>query len=107
MPQTTTQEPGVLGKSEEELRAAFLAEVETIPGGEKLRKCIQCGTCTATCPVSGKFSWRMGGWLVVSRRLPPARFSGGSLRSTPATPSTKWPGRLATHPLVDKSSYGQ
>jgi len=52
MPQTTTQEPGVLGKSERELRAAFLAEVETIPGGEKLRKCIQCGTCTATCPVS-------------------------------------------------------
>jgi heterodisulfide reductase subunit C len=41
-----------LGKSEQELRAAFLAEVETIPGGEKLRKCIQCGTCTATCPVS-------------------------------------------------------
>jgi len=52
MTQATPQEPGVLGKSERELRAAFLAEVETIPGGEKLRKCIQCGTCTATCPVS-------------------------------------------------------
>lgn len=52
MADTLTQEPGVLGKSERELRAAFLAEVDTIPGGEKLRRCIQCGTCTATCPIS-------------------------------------------------------
>jgi len=52
MVEMMVSEPGVLGKSEQELRAAFLAEVDTIPGGEKLRKCIQCGTCTATCPVS-------------------------------------------------------
>jgi len=52
MAEVMAQEPGVLGKSEQELRAAFLAEVDTIPGGEKLRRCIQCGTCTATCPVS-------------------------------------------------------
>jgi len=47
--------------------------------------------------VCGKFSWRMRGWLAVSRRLPPAGSSGGSLRSTPATPSTKVPEKLATH----------
>jgi heterodisulfide reductase subunit C len=26
--------------------------VSNIPGGEKIRKCIQCGTCTGSCPVS-------------------------------------------------------
>ena len=34
---------------------------------------------------------------MVSRRLPPAGVAGGSLRSTPATPSTKLPGKLVTH----------
>jgi len=47
--------------------------------------------------VCGKFSWRMGGWPVVSRRLPPAGSSGGSLRWIPATPSTKLPGKLVSH----------
>jgi len=45
-------EPGVFDKSEQELRAAFLAEVDRIPGGERLRRCIQCGTCSGSCPVS-------------------------------------------------------
>ena len=44
--------PGVLSKSEEELRRAFLAEIDRIPGGSRLNRCIQCGTCTASCPVS-------------------------------------------------------
>ena len=44
--------PGVFGKTEQELHAAFLAEVDRIPGGERLRRCIQCGTCTGSCPVS-------------------------------------------------------
>ena len=44
--------PGVLAKGERELREAFLAEVERIPGGGRLNQCIQCGTCTASCPVS-------------------------------------------------------
>ena len=44
--------PGVLAKSERELREAFLEEVERIPGAERLHRCIQCGTCTGSCPVS-------------------------------------------------------
>lgn len=44
--------PGVLAKSERDLRAAFLAEVDRIPGAGRLNQCIQCGTCTASCPVS-------------------------------------------------------
>lgn len=44
--------PGVLSKTEHELRAAFLEEIERIPGGGRLNQCIQCGTCTASCPVS-------------------------------------------------------
>jgi len=44
--------PGVLSKNEKELRAAFLADIDRIPGAARLRQCIQCGTCTASCPVS-------------------------------------------------------
>jgi len=45
-------EPGVLPHSESELRKAFLREIDRIPGGGRLNQCIQCGTCTASCPVS-------------------------------------------------------
>jgi heterodisulfide reductase subunit C len=41
-----------MSRRESELRAAFLAEVETIPGGDRLRRCLQCGTCSGSCPVS-------------------------------------------------------
>ncbi|MDZ7269895.1 MAG: 4Fe-4S dicluster domain-containing protein [candidate division KSB1 bacterium] len=44
--------PGVLPLSEAELRHAFLAEVDRIPGGGRLNQCIQCGTCSGSCPVS-------------------------------------------------------
>jgi len=30
----------------------FLDEVYEIPGGEKIKDCIQCGTCSGSCPVS-------------------------------------------------------
>jgi heterodisulfide reductase subunit C/quinone-modifying oxidoreductase subunit QmoC len=30
----------------------FLDEVYHIPGGEKIKECIQCGTCSGSCPVS-------------------------------------------------------
>jgi heterodisulfide reductase subunit C len=45
-------EPGVLLKSERDLREAFLADIDRIPGAGRLNQCIQCGTCTASCPVS-------------------------------------------------------
>jgi heterodisulfide reductase subunit C len=37
---------------EAELRAAFWEQVDGIPDGFKIKKCLQCGTCTGTCPVS-------------------------------------------------------
>lgn len=49
---TLPAEPGVFAKTEQQLREVFLAEVDRIPGGERLRRCIQCGTCTGSCPVS-------------------------------------------------------
>ena len=48
----STKQPGVLSKKESELRSAFLYQVSNIPGGKKINRCIQCGTCTGSCPVS-------------------------------------------------------
>jgi heterodisulfide reductase subunit C len=44
--------PGVLPGTEAELRASFLAQVDRIPGGALLRRCLQCGSCTGSCPVA-------------------------------------------------------
>ncbi len=30
----------------------FLEEVHKIPGGEHIKRCVQCGTCSGSCPVS-------------------------------------------------------
>ncbi|MBU1626746.1 4Fe-4S dicluster domain-containing protein [bacterium] len=35
----------------EELESDFADEVASLPGGEKIRLCFSCGTCTAGCPV--------------------------------------------------------
>jgi heterodisulfide reductase subunit C len=35
-------------------RKSFVEEISVIPGGEAIRLCIQCGTCTASCPNAAK-----------------------------------------------------
>jgi len=45
-----SEEQGVIDVSK--LDAKFADEVISYPGGEHLRKCFACGTCTAGCPVS-------------------------------------------------------
>ena len=39
-------------KREAELRTAFWEQIKSIPRGDKIQECIQCGTCTGSCPVS-------------------------------------------------------
>jgi heterodisulfide reductase subunit C len=41
-----------LPRAEAELRAAFWNQVSSFPEGYKIKHCLQCGTCTGTCPVS-------------------------------------------------------
>ncbi|MCR4405223.1 MAG: 4Fe-4S dicluster domain-containing protein [Candidatus Acetothermia bacterium] len=40
-------------KFEAELDRAFARWATTVPGGERIRECIQCGACSAACPMSG------------------------------------------------------
>lgn len=44
--------PGVMNKRDSELRRIFLDQVAVVPAGERIKRCIQCGTCTGSCPVS-------------------------------------------------------
>jgi heterodisulfide reductase subunit C len=39
-------------QKEADLRAAFWDQVESFPEGDKIKLCLQCGTCTGSCPVS-------------------------------------------------------
>jgi len=39
-------------KSMEELNQIFLEDVYNIPEGENIKQCIQCGTCSGSCPTS-------------------------------------------------------
>jgi heterodisulfide reductase subunit C len=41
-----------MSSTEATLRAVFLDQVKNIPAGERIKRCIQCGTCTGSCPVS-------------------------------------------------------
>ncbi len=36
----------------QELLKTFWLQLRNIPGGLKIRRCLQCGTCTGSCPVS-------------------------------------------------------
>ena len=44
--------PGIMNRSDTELRTLFLEQVDAVPAGERIKRCIQCGTCTGSCPVS-------------------------------------------------------
>lgn len=44
--------PGQLIQHEAELKHQFLSHVEFVPEGDRIKQCIQCGTCTGSCPVS-------------------------------------------------------
>ena len=39
-------------KRQSRIDPGFADEIAAIPGGERLRECIQCGTCSAVCPLS-------------------------------------------------------
>ncbi len=41
-----------LPKRENELREAFWDQVSSFPEGDKIKRCLQCGSCTGSCPVS-------------------------------------------------------
>jgi len=44
--------PGVMSRGESFLRQTFLNQVSVVPAGERIKRCLQCGTCTGSCPVS-------------------------------------------------------
>lgn len=52
MVHATNSLPGLITRTEAELRQIFLKQIEAIPAGERIKRCIQCGTCTGSCPVS-------------------------------------------------------
>ena len=52
MTHSTNSLPGLLTPPEAELRQVFLKQMDAVPGAELIKRCIQCGTCTGSCPVS-------------------------------------------------------
>ncbi len=44
--------PGKLADPEKRLRDTILRESALLPGAERLARCLQCGRCTGSCPVS-------------------------------------------------------
>jgi heterodisulfide reductase subunit C len=43
--------------TEKDLGAELLRRVRELPHGEKINECIQCGTCSASCPTSGAMEY--------------------------------------------------
>jgi len=52
---------------EKTLANTFVEEVSAIPGGEGVRLCIQCGTCTGSCPSAAKWEYTPSGIIAMIR----------------------------------------
>ena len=50
-----------------EKRKNFVEEISAIPGGEGIRLCIQCGTCTASCPNADKMEYTPSEIIALAR----------------------------------------
>lgn len=48
----TIKIPFFMSRNEAELRQIFFEQVKKVPTGERIKRCIQCGTCSGSCPVS-------------------------------------------------------
>lgn len=46
---------------------SFVEEISVIPGGEGIRLCIQCGTCTASCPSADRWEYTPAGIIAMVR----------------------------------------
>jgi heterodisulfide reductase subunit C len=68
-----TPRSGAFDLAEEVLRREFLEQVANIPGGRRISRCLQCGTCTGSCPVAYAMD--------LSPREVIARFRAGDIRS--------------------------
>lgn len=47
--------------------ATFIDEICTIPGGEDIKVCIQCGTCTASCPNAERMDYSPSHLIAMAR----------------------------------------
>ncbi|MHA1302964.1 MAG: 4Fe-4S dicluster domain-containing protein [Candidatus Heimdallarchaeaceae archaeon] len=45
-------EDGRIIRPDSKLSDEFIEELELVPGGKKIKECIQCGICSASCPVA-------------------------------------------------------
>lgn len=59
----------------------FLEEICSIPGGEGIRTCIQCGTCTASCPNADKMQYTPSQLIAMAR---------AGMRSEVLSSNTMW-----------------
>ena len=47
--------------------STFIEEVRALPGGESANLCIQCGTCTASCPSATRWEYTPSGVIAMIR----------------------------------------